>query len=84
VKRSQWPEQYRLTYKLPRDFTWSYKYTQSTTDEQAIDNFREIFVHLRDRLGKSSDAKKAPILKKVEKYDRHDKLWHPIPFTAFK
>ena len=76
--RSRWPEQYRLTYKLPKDFDWSYKYCQSTTDEQAIDNFTEIFEHLRERLGKSDNPSKAPIFKAVERYNRFSDKWEEV------
>jgi hypothetical protein len=82
VDRSKWPQQYRLTYKLPSDFDWSYKYTQSTTDEQAIASFHGIFEHLRKRLGKSSDPKKAPLLKAVERYDKYEDKWIRISFTG--
>jgi hypothetical protein len=82
IERSKWPQQYRLTYKLPSDFDWSYKYTQSTTDEQAVSAFHGIFEHLRKRLGKSDDPKKAPIFRAIERYDKYDNKWVNIAATS--
>ena len=78
MSRSKWPVQYRLTYKLPRDFTWSYKYVHSTTDEQAIDSFYEIFEHLRDHYGKPDDP--LPVMKRIEKHNSYNDTWQDVPF----
>ena len=76
--QNKWPEEYRLTYKLPKDFDWSHKYCQATTDEQAVDNFTEIFEHLRERQHKSNDPSKAPVLKSVERHNRFSDKWEAV------
>jgi len=76
--RSKWPEQYRLIYKLPKDYDWNKKYCQSTTDEQALESFHEMFEHLRTRHDKSDDPDKAPVFKKMEKYCRYTDDWNKV------
>lgn len=73
MRRSKWPVQYRITYKLPQHIGWSNKYLMATTDEQAIDGFAEMFEHLREKNGKPTDP--LPTVRRLEKFIAHRNKW---------
>ena len=79
--RSKWPEEYRLTYKLPHQYSWSEKYCQATTDKQAVHSFCDIFTHLREKLDKSDIPSNRPVFDKIEKKNRFTDSWEEIDFN---
>lgn len=78
MRRSKWPVQYRIRYKLPQHISWAYKYTMSTTDQQAFDSFMATFEHLRIKFGKPDDP--LPTIKRMEKFVTHAGKWVTVHF----